>query len=105
LEGDMSKETSREEFNLECICKFDTIPVDTFFSSPKSIYRLSNKLGIDSLEKLALHQLAQTNYDGTHVKEAVTKYCTIMEPVRKIHVQKIKAHWVGLNLSTLACEG
>jgi hypothetical protein len=71
-------------------------PLPAYPCSPKSVYRLADKLALEPLEELALYELKTNLGLAAAVREVVSPFSKVIEPVRKVQLDQVLKHWVGV---------
>jgi hypothetical protein len=99
--GTVDKDQSRYQYSLENMERFEIFDQPAYPSSPKSVFRLANFWNLDSLEKLALHQIKAELTVETAVREAVSPLSKVLDEVRKEAVSFLTENWVSLLLVPL----
>jgi hypothetical protein len=62
--------------------------------SPKSVFALADKLDMEDLKKLALHQIISNLSIHNALQEAASPFSATFDAVRQEQVKYIKEHWV-----------
>jgi hypothetical protein len=66
------------------------------------VYRLADKLALEPLEELALYELKTNLGLAVAVREVVSPFSKVIEPVRKVQLDQVLKRWVGVYRASYA---
>jgi len=64
--------------------------------SPKTIYRLSDKLGLDELKQIAKDQISRSLTVDNALQEGCAEFCNLFPDMRTVHLRFMIRHWESI---------